>query len=176
MLSLDPRVDKYILLTGGEQKVLEVHKHWMASAFPAFRLVIGSALYLGALAATGVLYWCLVVVGLAVALQALWRMLEEFRDRFVITNQRVFRVSGNLSTERAEMPLGRVIDTTISRSPLARWANYGHMVFDNAGTHQGGINVVKFIKDVDQVAEVIHVVSTGELPSPSVLVEEDDGT
>ena len=30
---LDPHVDKYILTTAGEQKVLEVKKHWAASAW-----------------------------------------------------------------------------------------------------------------------------------------------
>jgi len=175
MISLDPRVDKYILLTGGEQKVLEVHKHWMASAFPALRLVIGSVLYLGALGTTGPVYWVLVVIGLALCLQALWRMLEEFRDRFVITNQRVFRVSGNLSTERATMPLGRILDITVSRSAVGRMINYGHMVFESAAQIQG-LNVIKYVKNIDEVEDIIHIVIAGDLPSPSVVPDEDDGT
>ena len=33
---LDPHVDRFILSTAGEEKVVEVKKHWAASAWPGY--------------------------------------------------------------------------------------------------------------------------------------------
>jgi len=55
----------------------------------------------------------LFLLAAALLVQALWRLVEEFRDRFVITNQRVFRVHGTFSTSRASVPLSRILDITV---------------------------------------------------------------
>ena len=134
---LDPHVDKYILSTAGEQKVLEVKKHWAASAWPAIRLAIGIVIFISAFAYQAPVYWVFFLIGLGLALQALWRILEEYRDRFVITNQRVFRVHGVLATARASVPLMRILDITVKKSVIGRWLNYGHFVFESAAQVQG---------------------------------------
>ena len=102
---LDPHVDQYISSTADEQKVLEVKKHWAASAWAYVRLAIAVVIFISAFAYQAPVYYVFVVIGLALGLQALWHILEEYRDRFVITNQRVFRVNGILSTARASVPL-----------------------------------------------------------------------
>jgi uncharacterized membrane protein YdbT with pleckstrin-like domain len=172
---LDPHVDRYVLSTAGEEKVVEVKKHWAASAWPAIRLAIGTVIFISAFAYQAAVYWVFIIVGGALAGQALWRILEEYRDRFVITNQRVFRVHGVLSVARASIPLVRILDITVNKSVIGRWLNYGHFVFESAAQVQG-LNVIRYVKDIDQREDVLRMVMAGDLPQPIVAVEEDDGT
>ncbi|HEY6812562.1 MAG TPA: PH domain-containing protein [Propionibacteriaceae bacterium] len=172
---LDPHVDKYILTTAGEQKVLEVKKHWVALAWPAVRVGIGVVIFVSAFAFQGPIYWILFVLGLVLGGQALWRILEEYRDRFVITNQRVFRVNGVLSTARASVPLLRILDITVNKPVIGRWLNYGHFVFESAAQVQG-LNKITFVGDIDQREDVLRIVMQGDLPQQIATPAEDDGT
>jgi membrane protein YdbS with pleckstrin-like domain len=172
---LDPHVDRYILSTAGELKVVEVRKHWAASAWPAVRLAAGVFIVVSAFAFQGPAYWVLFVLGMVLGLQALWRILHEYRDRFVITNQRVFRVHGVLATARASVPLLRILDITVKKSVMGRWLNYGHFVFESAAQVQG-LSEIRYVKDIDQREDVLRMVMQGDLPRPIVTAEEDDGT
>ena len=172
---LDPHVDKYILTTAGEQKVVEVHKHWAASAWPSVRLAIGIVIFVSAFAFQGVVYWILFLLAMALGLEAAWRILEKYRDRFVITNQRVFRVHGVLAVQRASVPLLRILDITVRKSVIGRWLNYGNFIFESAAQVQG-LNIITFVKDIDQREDVLRMVMLGELPQTVVTAEEDDGT
>ena len=172
---LDPHVDKYILSTAGEEKVVEVKKHWAASAWPAIRVAIGIVIFISAFAYQAPVYWVFVIVGGGLALQAAWRILEEYRDRFVITNQRVFRVHGVLSTARASVPLSRILDITVKKSFVGRWLNYGHFVFESAAQIQG-LNEIRYVKDIDKREDVLRMVMQGDVPQPIVSADEDDGT
>ena len=172
---LDPHVDRYILSTAGEEKVVEVRKHWAASAWPAIRVAIGIVIFISAFAYQAPVYWVFVIIGGALAVQAAWRILEEYRDRFVITNQRVFRVHGVLATARASVPLLRILDITVKKSVMGRWLNYGHFVFESAAQVQG-LNEIRYVKDIDQREDVLRMVMSGDVPQPIVSVDEDDGT
>jgi uncharacterized membrane protein YdbT with pleckstrin-like domain len=172
---LDPHVDRYILSTAGEQKVVEVKKHWAASAWPGVRLGIGTVIFVSAFAYQSPIYWLFIIVGGALAGQALWRILEEYRDRFVITNQRVFRVHGVLSVARASVPLLRILDITVKKSFIGRWLNYGHFVFESAAQVQG-LNEIRYVKDIDKREDVLRMVMQGDVPQPIVTADEDDGT
>jgi len=172
---LDPHVDKYILTTAGEQKVLEVKKHWVALAWPAVRVGIGVVIFVSAFAFQGPIYWILFALGLVLGGQALWRILEEYRDRFVITNQRVFRVNGVLSTARASVPLLRILDITVNKPVIGRWLNYGHFIFESAAQVQG-LNRITYVGDIDQREDVLRIVMQGDLPQQIATPAEDDGT
>jgi len=172
---LDPHVDRYILSTAGEQKVVEVKKHWAASAWPAVRLAIGTVIFVSAFAYQSPIYWVFIIVGGALAGQALWRILEEYRDRFIITNQRVFRVHGVLSVARASVPLMRILDITVNKSFIGRWLNYGHFVFESAAQVQG-LNEIRYVKDIDKREDVLRMVMQGDVPQPIVTADEDDVT
>ena len=113
---LDPNVEQYILRDADEELVVEVRKHWIASFLATIRLAIGLVIFVSAWAFEEPIYWVFFVIGLAIVLQALWRVLEEYRDRFIITNQRVFRVHGVLNVHRATIPLGRILDTTVEQA------------------------------------------------------------
>jgi uncharacterized membrane protein YdbT with pleckstrin-like domain len=172
---LDPHVDRYILSTAGEQKVVEVRKHWAASAWPAVRLAIGTVIFVSAFAYQAPVYWLFIIVGGALAGQALWRIVEEYRDRFVITNQRVFRVHGVLATARASVPLLRILDITVKKSVIGRWLNYGHFVFESAAQVQG-LSEITYVKDIDKREDVLRMVMEGDVPQPIITADEDDGT
>ena len=57
----------------------------------------------------------LVLVGLALCLHSPWVTIRERRECFVVTNMRVFRLHGVLSTHRATMPLSRILDITVDK-------------------------------------------------------------
>jgi membrane protein YdbS with pleckstrin-like domain len=160
---LDPHVDRYILTTADEHKVVEVHKHWAVMVWPAVRVAAGVVIFVSAFAFQGSIYWILVFLGLVLGMQALWRILEEYRDRFVITNQRVFRVHGVLATARASVPLLRILDITVNKPVIGRWLNYGHFVFESAAQVQG-LNKITFVKDIDQREDVLRMVMSGDMP------------
>lgn len=172
---LDPHVDQYILTTAGEQKVVEVKKHWAASAWPAVRLAVGVVIFMSAFAFQGAIYWLLFVIGLVIGLQALYRIVEEYRDRFIITNQRVFRVNGVFSTARASVPLLRILDITVNKPLVGRWLNYGHFIFESAAQVQG-LNKITFVRDIDQREDVLRMVMAGDFPQQVSTPAEDDGT
>ncbi|HEU4908167.1 MAG TPA: PH domain-containing protein [Propionibacteriaceae bacterium] len=172
---LDPHVDQYILTTAGEQKVVEVKKHWAASAWPAVRLAVGVVIFMSAFAFQGAIYWLLFVLSMVVGLQALYRIVEEYRDRFIITNQRVFRVNGVFSTARASVPLLRILDITVNKPLIGRWLNYGHFIFESAAQVQG-LNKITFVRDIDQREDVLRMVMAGDFPQQVATPAEDDGT
>jgi len=145
---LDPHVDQYLLTDQGEYVVREVHHHWVASVFAWARVVVAVPVVVSAFAYVGPLRWVLLVLGLALGGQALFRVVDEYRDRFVITNMRVFRVHGTLNTQRASVPLGRILDITVQKPLIGRLLNYGHFVFESAAQVQG-ISEIRFVTDID---------------------------
>ena len=60
---LDPHVDRYILTTADEHKVVEVHKHWAVMVWPAVRVAAGVVIFVSAFAFQGATYWILVILG-----------------------------------------------------------------------------------------------------------------
>ncbi len=170
---LDPRADRYILSDAGERLVLQVRKHWVASVFPAVRVTIGLLIFVSAFAYQPPAFWVFFLIGLGLGMQGLWRMVEEYRDRFVITNQRVYRVHGNLNTSRASVPLSRILDITVKKPLIGRWLNYGHFVFESAAQVQG-LNVIRYVAAVDRREDVLRL-AMGQATLP-VAVPMDDGT
>jgi uncharacterized membrane protein YdbT with pleckstrin-like domain len=172
---LDPHVDQYILTTAGEKKVVEVHKHWIVMVWPWVRVAIGVVILVSAFAYQGAIFWVFFVLGMVLGLQALYRIVEEYRDRFIISNQRVFRVNGVFSTARASVPLLRILDITVIKPVVGRWLNYGHFVFESAAQVQG-LNKITYVKDIDQREDVLRMVMEGDVPQQIATPAEDDGT
>ena len=103
-------------------------------------------------------------------------MLEEYRDRFVITNQRVFRVHGVLDTQRASVPLGRILDITVKKPFIGQILNYGHFVFESAAQVQG-LNEIRYVADIDEREDALRDDAwRPSSPMPEEDDETDDGT
>ena len=146
---LDPDVDSTILLDIGERKVAETGKHWVVTFLPWVRVVIGGFMIIGAITFDGMLRYALLLLAAAIIVQALWRIVEERRDRFVITNQRIFRVWGMLHVNRVSVPLLRILDITVSKTLPGRVFNYGDFVFKSAAEVEG-LSLIDHVPNIDQ--------------------------
>ncbi len=98
-------------------------------------------------------------VGLAAILGmlgwALYKSLSISRDRFVVTDSRVFRVWGVLSVNEAEMEIVRLLDVTVIRPWYLRPFHSGHMVLENAAQQQG-LREIHYIPRPEELARIIH--------------------
>lgn len=131
----------------GEEDILddgEVHHHWVVYVVPglifALGLVVGSAFLVSSMQAG----WFWIVLGLGIMGYAAVRAAEHFMDVFVITNLRVFRVSGLGPTKYATTPLSRILDITVEQTVLGQVFNYGHFTFESAAQEQG-LRDIRFV-------------------------------
>ncbi len=171
----DPNVDQYVLDKAGEYMVLEVRKHWVASLWPGVRLLGGMLIFISAWAFQAPTFWIFFLAGLVIAGQAFWRLLEEYRDRFVITNQRLIRVNGVFDTQRASVPLGRILDITVKKPWVGHMLNYGHFVFESAAQVQG-LNEIRYVADIDDREDALRMIMAPDSPVPEEDEATDDGT
>ena len=134
---LDPGIAKHLLREEGEVIVDEVRKHWVAYVRPMAEGVLAVVLLVASAYVPVDLGWLPLLVAAAVALHAVWLTARAKRDVFVITNMRVFRVHGVLSTHLATMPLSRILDITVTKPLHGRLLGFGHFVFESAAQDQG---------------------------------------
>jgi hypothetical protein len=145
------RVSARLLESPEDSEVIvdEVHHHWIVYTIPVLETV----------AALVVLYVFLVsplragpvLLAVAAALvgHATWQALNVYMDVFVITDLRVFRVTGvtPLTTRKqASTPLSRILDITVSQPPLGLLLGYGHFTFESAAQEQG-LRDIRFVND-----------------------------
>jgi hypothetical protein len=133
----DPHIAKHLLRDEGEVIVDEVKHHWMAYLV-AFVEVLGAiALFATTPFVPADLSSVPLLFAFGLLTHATWVALREHRDRFVITNMRVFRVHGVLSQNLATMPLTRILDITVVKPFHGRLLGFGHFVFESAAQEQG---------------------------------------
>jgi hypothetical protein len=77
------------------------------------------------------------LVAIFFAARLAWRMWEWWVDRIVVTDRRIFEVSGIVTRKVASMPLAKVTDMTYQRSLLGRLLGYGDFVVESPGQRQG---------------------------------------
>lgn len=141
----DPGIAKHLLRDEGEVIVDEVRHHWVAFVRPVLE-ALGAVLLLALSPCAPVdLAWAPMAIGFALLAHAAWLALREHRDRFVITNMRVFRVHGVLSQSLATLPLSRILDITVRRPLHGRLLGFGHFCFESAAQEQG-------VRDIRYVA------------------------
>ena len=141
-------VDAHLLTEEGEEVVDLVRKHPVVYARPGAELLGALLLWTIALVGPIELGWFFILAGVAVVGHALYLVLREHRDVFVITNMRVFRASGVFSVRIATMPITRILDITVNKPFLGRLLGYGHFVFESAAQAQG-LRDIRFIGDPD---------------------------
>ena len=133
----DPQIRTHLLREEGEVVVDEVRHHWFAYIKPAGEAIAGITL----LAASPFVHinaaWVLLVVAFGLLAHAAWGGLREHRDRFVITNMRVFRVHGVLAQHLTTMPLSRILDISVKKPLHGRVLGFGHFCFESAAQEQG---------------------------------------
>jgi uncharacterized membrane protein YdbT with pleckstrin-like domain len=142
------RVSDRLLRSPNDEEVIvdEVHHHWIVYTVPMLEVV----------AAFGILWWflfssvqaaaLLLVAAAALVLHAAWRSVLGYFDVFVITDLRVFRVSGLVPKKQASTPLSRILDITVDQTVLGLLLGYGHFTFESAAQEQG-LRDIRFVPD-----------------------------
>jgi uncharacterized membrane protein YdbT with pleckstrin-like domain len=122
------------LLASNEQIVYTTRKHWIA---PLFATVTGTLLTLGGLAALfgqllvdatwldNLLRWGGLLVLLVGLLLLAHAFIEWWSETYVVTNQKVMKVSGILRKTAEGSALEKINDITIAQSLLGRTLGYG---------------------------------------------------
>lgn len=145
----EQEVDRHLLADTGEHVIDLVRHHpvvyWRAVAEAAGVVGLWGLALVGPIA----LGWLFIVAALVLAVHALYLVLREHRDVFVITNMRVFRASGVFSVRIATMPISRILDITVEKPLLGRILGYGHFVFESAAQAQG-LRDIRYIGDPDE--------------------------
>ena len=123
-------------LAGGEQCIVATRRHW---AVPLWRLARGG----GMMTAIGALTFLLpgfLLVQLALLLAALahtawigWCVLDWRIERIVITDTRLLRTSGILTTTLDIVPLAEITDLSLRCSIPGRLLGYGRLRVETAG-------------------------------------------
>ncbi len=144
----EQQVDHHLLVEEGEI-VIDLVRHHPIVYWQAL-LELGGVVLLWVLAVFGPisLGWFFILAAFGLGAHALYLVLREHRDVFVITNMRVFRASGVFSVRIATMPLRRILDITVEKPLLGRLLGYGHFVFESAAQSQG-LRSIRFIGDPD---------------------------
>lgn len=175
---LDPRIDRHLVADLGEVVIDEVAHHWIVMVRPVCVVLLGAAVML-AMPFAGPGWWLVLLLGLGLVVHGLYRIQEEFMDRFVITNMRVFRVHGVFSQRTATVPMTRILDIDVHKPLMGRLLGYGHFTFESAAQDQG-LRDIRFVGRPDERDLTIQRViqRSGQRKAFKVTVEEaeDDGT
>ena len=158
-------VDRQLL--PDEHVVDEVRKVWVAFTGPVLVLVAAGALALWGVAMAPLdVLWVPLLVGLLGIGYGTDRIARVWRDRLIITDSRVMRVSGVYNRTAAWMPLSRVLDITVDRPLWLRPLRAGHLTLENAAQEQG-LREFRFIPDPNRRALLIHGLRTGAESGPN---------
>jgi membrane protein YdbS with pleckstrin-like domain len=171
---LDPHVEQYLLSDDDEEIIDEVTKHPVAVLLPMLRLLLAFALFVSALFIDAPLAWLAVPGAFILGVQAVWRIVDEHRDRFVVTNMRAFRVHGIFTQHRATTPMSRILDITVDQPFVGRVFGYGHFIFESAAQDQG-LREIRFVPRPDERDRTIQtVIQRAGLRASSPRWNEDE--
>lgn len=170
------RMGRY--LAHDEQVVLEIRRH-IAALFRSFFIsaaVISLCVILGVLGSpeegSDVVDNVLGGVAIFFAARFGWHLWQWWVDRIVVTDQRIFEVSGVLTRRVASMPLTRVTDMMYRRTILGRLLGYGDLIVESAGQDQALSTIDRLPHPDDFYRTITSLVTQG---LPSLLPDEGDG-
>lgn len=164
----DPKISKHLLREEGEVVVDEVRHHWVAYVRPSIEALGAVVLLVAAPFVHVNVAWVLLVAAFLLGLHATWCAVREIRDRFVITNMRVFRVHGVLSQHLATMPLSRILDISVRKPLHGRLLGFGHFCFESAAQEQGLRDIRYVGRPDDRDLSIQRVVQRSGLRGPRV--------
>jgi uncharacterized membrane protein YdbT with pleckstrin-like domain len=147
----DPQIPARLLRDGSpddETLVDVVHQHWVSYTKPLLVALLGILAWLSVPFTPVKMGWFPILLGIGLLLWGAVMALQRNIDRFVITSDRVFRVHGLLNRSEAEMPLNRILDTTVYKPILGRLLNFGHFTFESAAQDQG-LKEITYVRDID---------------------------
>jgi uncharacterized membrane protein YdbT with pleckstrin-like domain len=164
-------------LASDERIMLEVRRHWSALLTPSLIAVaaVAVAATIGWITSpssgTELIDRVLGAVALFFLARLGWDVWQWYVDRIVVTDQRIFEVSGVLTRKVASMPLTRVTDMTYQRSLLGRILGYGDLIVESAGQDQALSRIERLPHPDDFYRTITSLVTAG---IPSLLPEDED--
>lgn len=164
----DPKIAKHLLRDEGEVVVDEVLHHWFAYVRPAIESGLALLCLVASWFVSVQVAWFFIIVAVCLLLHASWGALAVLRDRFVITNMRVFRVHGVLSQSLATMPLSRILDISVTKPLHGRLLGFGHFCFESAAQEQGLRDIRYVGRADDRDLAIQRVVQRAGLRGPRV--------
>jgi hypothetical protein len=144
----DPNVEHHVLVGEGEHVIDEVHHHWVVYVRAYAELLGGVLAFVLFLFSPVGSAWLPFLIAVGLFLHAGWLALGEYRDVFVVTNMRVFRLNGVFNQRLATMPMARILDITLDKPFSGRVLGYGHFTFENAAQDQG-LREIKYVGNPD---------------------------
>ena len=82
---------------------------------------------------------------------------------------------GVLDTQRASVPLGRILDITVKKPFWGHVMNYGHFVFESAAQVQG-LNEIRYVAYIDEREDALRMIMAPDSPVVEEDEARDDGT
>ena len=164
----DPNIRKHLLRDEGEVIVDEVLHHWVVYTRPVLEALLGVGFLYLSLFTSVQAAWLPLLVSFALVAHAAYKALDEFMDRFVITNMRVFRIRGVLAQKLATVPLGRILDISVEKPLSSRLLDYGHFVFESAAQEQGLREIRHVARPYERDLTIQRVVQRAGLRGPRV--------
>jgi len=140
-----------------EERIVLIVRHHVAElwrpALQAFAVVVAALLISPVTGSTGLsnLLWLL---SLAVLLRLGWRTALWYVDSIVVTDKRIFEVSGIITKNVASMPLRMLTDVTYHRSLGGRILGYGTLIVESAGQDQA-LSRIAYLPEPDSLYQTI---------------------
>lgn len=103
-----------------------------------------------------------------------WDVWRWWVDLIVVTDQRIFEVSGILTRSVSSMPLSKVTDMTYRRSLLGRILGYGDLVVETPGQKQAFAVISRLPRPDDFYRTVTALVTVKQPDTPmrEVFIDE----
>lgn len=159
--------------------VLEVRRHPAILLRPFFETVavMGLAALLGAATSPGrgdgavdtLLGW----IAVASVVRFMWKCLQWSVDQVVVSDKRMFEVSGVLTRKVASMPLAKLTDLTYTRTLAGRLLRYGDLTVETPGQRQA-LTHIAYLPRPDRFYRTLNslVMSRNTAPEPVPVPEE----
>ena len=145
----DPHIGDRLLRDEDEDIVDVVHKHPVVYIVPGLFCLAGLICWILVPFSSVEFGWAPMLVGLGLITWGVLKALQRNIDRFVVTNQRVFRVHGLFNRNEATMPLSRILDISVDKPLQGRVLNYGHFTFESAAQEQG-LRDIRYVARPDE--------------------------
>lgn len=174
-VALSPTLARY--LSGSEETVLQVRRHpfsLIRSTLAALGALLGAAI-IGSLTSwengSDLIDTLVGLVAVFFVVRLLWKLLVWWEDRIVVTDQRIFEVSGILTRKVASMPLEKVTDMTYRRTIGGRLFGYGDLVVETPGQKQA-MDEISFLPRPDVFYRTVTSLVNAHPPPARVVFDQ----
>ena len=174
--------DRYLAMD--EQVVCRVRRHPALLVRPfaeALGAIVGAA-FLGFLLSpaegSDLLDTVLGLIAIGFMARFAWKGWEWSVARIVVTDRRLFEVSGIITRRVSSMPLAKVTDMTYHRSLMGRLLGYGALRVESPGQKQA-VEQIAYLPRPDEFYRTVTslvMARPTERPAVAEQVEEDEST